>query len=285
MSGDNKKIIAFNYFGGKFTWVDQLEKHFPHHIHFIDVFCGSLAVTLNKKPSKIETANDINTEVINFFNVLRKQTTHLLAQLQLTPISRHEYNQCWEVLPTDSDLERARKFYVRVRQSFYGLGVQRRNKGWQLTVKHSAAKGGETVSKWKNALKKLPAIIDRLTSIQFECKNWKEVIINMDFPGAFFYCDPPYDPASRKSTNDYKYEFTQNDHRELAMVLHSIVGKAMISGYDSPLMRELYHDWTMVIFPKKKNNIRSGEVQECIWMNYKLTNKQHEFQFEESINH
>lgn len=49
----------------------------------------------------------------------------------------------------------------------------------------------------------------------------------------------------------------------------------MVSGYDCPLMRELYDDWRMVRFPFKRNNIRSNIVngtgtimQECIWMNY-----------------
>ena len=42
----------------------------------------------------------------------------------------------------------------------------------------------------------------------------------------------------------------------------------MISGYDCSLMNELYKDWRKVKFPVKRNNIRSGEVQEVIWMNY-----------------
>lgn len=57
--------------------------------------------------------------------------------------------------------------------------------------------------------------------------------------------------------------------REVARRLHSIEGKAMISSYNCPLMQELYGDWTMIKFPSKKNNIRSSEVQEVIWINYK----------------
>ena len=71
MSGNSNKLIAINYFGGKFTLADKLQMFFPTHTHFIDVFMGSMAVTLNKYPSKIETVNDINGEIINFFKVLR----------------------------------------------------------------------------------------------------------------------------------------------------------------------------------------------------------------------
>lgn len=52
----------------------------------------------------------------------------------------------------------------------------------------------------------------------------------------------------------------------------------MISSYDCPLMQELYGDWTMIKFPKKKNNIRSGEVQEAIWINYKPRSTQSIFE-------
>lgn len=29
MSGNKDKLIAFNYFGGKFTWLEYLYKYFP----------------------------------------------------------------------------------------------------------------------------------------------------------------------------------------------------------------------------------------------------------------
>ena len=49
-----------------------------------------------------------------------------------------------------------------------------------------------------------------------------------------------------------------------------IKGKAMISSYNSEMYEDLYSDWTKIELPKKKNNIRSGEVQEVIWINYPL---------------
>lgn len=42
----------------------------------------------------------------------------------------------------------------------------------------------------------------------------------------------------------------------------------MISSYDCPLMQELYGDWKMIRFPSKRNNIRTGMVQEVVWFNY-----------------
>lgn len=52
----------------------------------------------------------------------------------------------------------------------------------------------------------------------------------------------------------------------------------MVSGYDCKLMADLYGDWDRYLLTKKKNNIRSGEVQEVVWCNY-LPRK-----FKENIN-
>lgn len=105
--------------------------------------------------------------------------------------------------------------------------------------------------------------------------DYLTAIERIDFPGAFFYCDPPYPQECRNSRNDYRYEFSVEDHERLAEKLHHIEGWAMVSSYDCELTNRLYADWHKVKFPFKRNNIRSGIVngsgtlmQECIWMNY-----------------
>ena len=40
------------------------------------------------------------------------------------------------------------------------------------------------------------------------------------------------------------------------------------TNYD--LYENLYASWTKIELPTKKNNIRSGEVQEVLWINYPL---------------
>lgn len=274
MSGNKNKLIAFNYFGGKFTWVDQLITYFPAHVHFVDVFCGSLAVTLNKPYSRIDTANDINSEVINFFKVLRNKPEELIMLLSLTPVSREEYNNAWVIGGGLDEIEAARRFYVRVRQSFYGLGIQRKNKGWQMSSKNSGCKHGETVNKWHNALEKLWDIVERLTHVQLENAHYRDLMPKLNHETTFFYLDPPYPEESRKSKNDYRFDFTIQDHEELAALANSTKSKVMISGYNCDLMQHLYKGWEMVEFKTKKNNIRSGMVQECIWMNYEAPFRQ-----------
>jgi DNA adenine methylase len=233
----------------------------------VDVFGGSLGVSLNYHGKVIRTANEINEDITNFFEVIRDNTEELLHKLYLTPVSNCEFDRCWK--RTGDKIEDARRFYVRVRQSFFGLGAQRQNKGWHMAKTQVNARGGETVSKWNNALPKLYAVAEIIrTNFQITNFDWSVCIDKIDFEGAFFYVDPPYSKRSRASYNDYKFEFSDDDHHALAERLKNIKGKAMVSGYDCSLMNELYADWRKVYLTKKKNNIRSGEVQEVIWMNY-----------------
>ena len=74
MSGNKNKLIAFNYFGGKFTFLEHLYRYFPEKdkfTHLIDLFAGSMAVSLNYPGKIIKTANEINGDITNFFEVLR----------------------------------------------------------------------------------------------------------------------------------------------------------------------------------------------------------------------
>src|SRR5699024_6956909 len=161
---------------------------------------------------------------------------------------------------------------VRVRQSFFGLGAQRQNKGWHMAKTQVNARGGETVSRWNNAIDKLYEVAE-IIRYNFQITNFdfSVAIDKIDFEGAFFYCDPPYPRETRASFNDYKFEFSTEKHIELAEKLKNIKGLAMVSSYNSDLYNELYKDWNKVEFPVKRNNIRSSEVQEVIWMNYEST--------------
>ena len=276
MSGNKDKLIAFNYFGGKFVWLEYLYDNLPPHFtHQIDLFAGSLCVSLNYRGRVIRTANEINGEITNFFEILRDHEEELIRRLSLTPHSELEYLNSWGNT-NSGKIEQARRFYVRARQSFYGLGAQAQSKGWHMTKQHVNAHGGETISRWNNGIGKLHTVAAEIRkNFQITNTSYDDCIDRLDFPGAFFYCDPPYPLASRNSQNDYHFDFTDDDHRALAARLHSIKGYAMVSSYDCPLMQELYGDWYMVRFPRKRNNLRSTVVngsgtlvQECVWCNY-----------------
>ena len=72
------------------------------------------------------------------------------------------------------------------------------------------------VSRWLGSVETLPEIAQRLLRVQIEHSPAIEVIQRYDSEETLFYCDPPYLHESRGDRNAYKYEMTDDEHKELA---------------------------------------------------------------------
>jgi DNA adenine methylase len=66
------KLIAFGWYGGKFSHLEWLLPLLPKTEHFCEPFAGSAAILINREPSPIETYNDLDGEVVNFFSRLAR---------------------------------------------------------------------------------------------------------------------------------------------------------------------------------------------------------------------
>lgn len=261
-------IAPFQYMGGKYSVLPWLLPLLPESYSFVDVFGGSGVVLLNRRPSPLETYNDINENVVNFFRVLRSRQIELVTALELTPHSRYEYNHAWDN-NGDDEVERARKFFVRIRQSFMSAGGQKEKKGWSATSKNSRINMSEATSKWLGSIDGLAMVAERLRCVQIEQRHYKHILANYDSPEALLYLDPPYDDEHRSEGKTYAHDFTENDHRELSEIAQQCKGNLAISGYDSKLMRELYADWIFHKGPERRNNYSKKEgIHECLWTNY-----------------
>ena len=108
------KQIAFGWYGGKYSHLNWLLPLLPMTTHYCEPFGGSAAVLINRPPAPVETYNDIDGEVANFFRMLRDEKDALVEAIGLTPFSREEFEQAI-LEPTEplKDMERARRFYVR----------------------------------------------------------------------------------------------------------------------------------------------------------------------------
>jgi DNA adenine methylase len=56
---NSKKLIAFGWYGGKFSHLDWLLPLLPQKPYFCEPFGGSAAVILNREPAEVETYNDL----------------------------------------------------------------------------------------------------------------------------------------------------------------------------------------------------------------------------------
>ena len=265
------RLIAFGWYGGKFSHLGWLLPLLPQTKHFCEPYGGSAAVIINRVPSPVETYNDIDGEVVNFFQVLRSQKDELVEAIGLTPFSRKEF----ELAISDSSegissLERARRFYIRARQVRTGLAQTASNGRWAHCLLTSRAGMAGAVSRWLGAVDDLPLIAQRLLRVQIENDNAVSVIKRYDSPETLFYCDPPYPHESRGDDKAYLYEMSNEEHATLAEVLHHVEGKVALSGYHCNLLDNFYGDWDYIEGPKKLVHSVKKERTEVLWVNYSI---------------
>ena len=147
---------ALRYFGGKWRLAPWIIEHFPPHGCYVEPFCGAASVFLRKAPAEFEVINDVDGDVVNFFQVLRDETDSLIHAVFVTPYSRAEYKLAWE--PAEDSLERARRYYVRNQQGWSG-GKSSRPSAWRY--QHSNNRGKSVIKDW-NDIDRLSAIVWRL---------------------------------------------------------------------------------------------------------------------------
>ena len=65
------------YYGGKQQLAATILKLIPEHTSYVEPFIGGAAVFFAKEPSESEVINDTNGELINFYEVLKRDFSAL----------------------------------------------------------------------------------------------------------------------------------------------------------------------------------------------------------------
>lgn len=124
--------------------------HFPEHRIYVEPFGGGGSVLLRKPRSYAEVYNDLDSEIVNLFRIVRERGDELARALRFTPYSREEYLATAET--SEDPLERARRTVVRSFMGFSSTSIHR-NTGFRsdsnrsgTTPAHDWASYPETLS-------------------------------------------------------------------------------------------------------------------------------------------
>lgn len=261
------------YFGGKSYLADWVISHFPNEyqtMSYCEVFGGGGWVLYKKEPSRIETYNDLNKNIVNLFRVIRDRFPEFNHRANWSLHSRELFHEARTKLQDDKtigDVERAIQYAILQTQSFSGDGHS-----WTYRVSPSHVFSG----KWLPLLKRLELINIRLKRVQIECLDFETVIKKYDSKDTLFYLDPPYF-GKEKYYQKAHVNFTHEDHTRLANTLHNIKGKFILSYYDHPQIKKLYPENRVVrkCIPKygaKSKMTETGSTKpranEILIMNY-----------------
>ncbi len=225
------------WLGGKGNMVAKILPLLPPHKTYVEPFGGGGSILIAKPQSEIEVYNDLDSDLVNFFRVLRdkEKFEKFYQKVCLTPYSREEYNYCrstWENV--DDEIERAYRWFVVARMSFGGHFGH----GWGYEIKTSTNHMSRSVAAWLSIIDMLPQICERLMRVQIENNDFRKIFETYDTSETLFYCDPPYILETRKS-GEYKHEMTLEDHKELVNILLNLKGMVVLSGYNHECYKPL----------------------------------------------
>jgi DNA adenine methylase len=273
------------WWGGKHYLAKKIIDLMPPHLQYVEPYAGGLAVLLEKDPfdeSKFwgrkgyergvsEVVNDINRELINFWRVLQREGQFAAFQriVEAVPFSEDEWRdaEARQSPIAVPDVDAAVAFFVRCRQSRAGAFKDFAT----LTRNRTRRMMNEQVSAWLNCIDGLPAVSARLRQVVILNRDALDVIQSQDGPATLFYLDPPYLPQTRVSTDAYRHEMEEADHRNLLAVIRNCEGMVLLSGYPSALYDEELSGWTrhdILIDNKAAGGATKRKMTESIWTNF-----------------
>lgn len=255
-----------NYVGSKWNLTNWIIKNMPEHNVYLASNLGSGAVLFNKTPSKIETVNDIDGNIVNLFKVIREQPGELARAIQLTPYSREEYYQSFELLKTDlSEVEKARVFLIRCWMARGGKTSDRT--GWRHNIDIATV---NALPDWNVLPKTILIATKRLKQVQIENQDAEFLIKRYNRADCLIYCDPPY-LLNTRTKRHYAFEMTEEEHESLLKTLNKHKGFAMVSGYDSDMYNDILSNWTKIT--KVATTEAASKKQEVLWLNPQINER------------
>jgi DNA adenine methylase len=231
----------FKWVGGKSRLRKSIIPLLPDHTCYVELFSGAAWVLFGKPPSDVEVLNDIDQDLINFFQVVKKKPKELIAAFEWELVARAEFERIAGLDPnTLSDIERAHRFYYLI---MAGWGGELNYPRFQTSIT-DGGHGNRLIGALKTLEQRLQPVHDRLRTVIIECLPWQKCFERYDRDGTVMYIDPPY-PGNKcnyaNNMRDWQDHFALHEHLSQSRC------KWILSSYDVPEIRALYAD--SFIFP------------------------------------
>lgn len=255
------------YPGSKWRIADWIIGHFPEHHTYLEPFFGSGAVLFRKERSNIETVNDLDGNVVNLFEWIRKDPERLAREIYYTPYARQIYENAFTSIPEDR-FQQAVYFFIKLNMG-HGFRTTGEKVGWKIDL--CGRERAYAARNWGDYPEQIFRVAERLRGVQIENMSAVDLIRRYNSPKVLVYADPPYVIGSRYGMQ-YRCEMDNEGHEELLDVLLAHKGPVLISGYESNLYRKKLKDWYQ---DETISCTQTGaRKKECLWMNFRPDNIQ-----------
>ena len=249
------------YPGSKWSIANWIISFFPEHHSYLEPFLGSGAVLFNKPRSDIETVNDLDGNVVNLFEWIKRDPERLAYEIYWTPYSRQIYDEAFQMVPEDS-LQKAVNFYIRLNMG-QGFRTNGRKIGWKNDIQ--GRERAYAAVDWVTLPGRIIEAAERFRGVQIENRSAIELIEKFNYSNVLIYADPPYVLETRHG-KQYRCEMDDKEQHNLLDVLLAHKGPVLLSGYDNDLYNDRLHGWY------REETVCYSQVcskkKEVLWMNF-----------------
>jgi len=221
-----------SYLGGKSLLTRTIIPKIAPHTCYCEVFAGAAWMLFKKEESKVEIINDINTDLITLYRVVKHHLDEFIRYFRWILVSRDEFERFRKEDPdTLTDIQKAVRFYYLLRT------------GYASRIPQPVFSLSPTRPSCLNLLRieeELSMAHLRLSRVYIDNLPYEKMIKKADRENTFFYIDPPYCGCE----DDYgKGLFQSDDFANLAIVLKEIKGSFIMSINDIPWIRDIYKEF------------------------------------------
>lgn len=248
-----------SYLGGKSALTGRIIPLIPDHKCYCEVFAGAAWLLFKKEESEVEIINDINTDLVTLYRVVKHHLEEFIRYLKWILVARDEYHRFIVEEPESlTDIQRAVRFYYLLRNAYSGKLV-----GQCLNISTYRRPAFNLL----RVEEELSAVHLRLTRVYIENRPYAKIIERYDRPHTFFYLDPPYYGCE----NDYGSGlFKRDDFEHLRDILAKVKGRFVLSLNDVPEIRRLYKNFKIEEIKTVYNvsGAKKTKAKELLIMNF-----------------
>lgn len=262
---------VIKWVGGKSSvyphFEDLIKNNLKEDSTFYEPFAGGLAVSLALEHPKT-VVNDLNSELINMYKVIRDEPEYLLADLRIHQ-RRHSDEYYYMIRNLDRDdsvyphllpVSRAARTIYLNKTCFNGL--YRVNSKGQFNSPIGRTASGKTPDIVQEEL--ILKMSKFLKTVQFHNGHYANCLAGAT-AGDVVFLDPPYDTDEAIKSEGFvgyqKEGWTRKDLEELKMICDelSIRGcKIILTNNDTEFVRELFKDYNFREIEVKRSINRDG---------------------------
>lgn len=221
-----------SYLGGKSLLANKIIPKMPEHTCYCEVFAGAAWMLFKKQESQVEIINDINTDLVTLYRVVKHHLDEFVRYLKWILVARDEFARFKIETPEAlTDIQRAVRFYYLLRS---GYGGKVKDPTFNI---NTTRRSGLNLLRLEEELSEVHL---RLSRVYIENQPYQKLIERYDRPHTFFYLDPPY-----HGYEDYYGDgiFSSDDFMVLRDLLASVRGKFIMSINNTPKIRQIFRQF------------------------------------------